>query len=500
MTFRGILFRFIPLVLAGCSSAGSLAWNALDQASRYSARRIPVAEIAVPDGYRAIRVAAGFNFPSALTFDDQGRFYVLESHTIPVPFLRTKIVQVDREGNYRRVELRGPAVPKGNTAIGLTFHKGWLYFTHEEGDGSYGIFRVRPDGGEVELVLGGIPTQGDHDVNHLAFDRNDALYFGVGSATNSGVVSSGDPVNQEWLKKHPGAADVACDDLVLTGQKFQDDNTLTPQKGDTATTGAYQPYGQSAAQRVAAKGLCTSAVYRLSAGASQPELVAWGFRNPVAITTGNRGDIWIGMHGADIRGTRPILDDPDAVLRLETGAWYGWPDYSAALLPFTDTRYLPPREFMPADHTGLDPLIDLAGSGLRPPDRSLLVAATKPHAALSGLAFVADGPLAGRLLLAEMGDFKPMTDKAKPDEHAGFQVEILDPANGSLAEFARNRGTGDATPASTLDLRNGFERPVDVRIGPDGKIYVLDYGVLDTTGPKPRVMPKTGKVFVIEPE
>jgi glucose/arabinose dehydrogenase len=240
-------------------------------------------------------------------------------------------------------------------------------------------------------------------------------------------------------------------------------------------------------------------VYKLPAGAREPTLVAWGFRNPVAITIGTNGDIWIGMHGADIRSTRPILDDPDAVYRLESGAWYGWPDYSAALLPFTDSRYLPPREFMPADHNRLEPVINLAASGLRPPDRSLLLAATKPHAALSGLAFVATGPLAGRLLLAEMGDFKPLTDKAKPNVHAGFQVEILDPATGALAEFARNRSTGDATPSSTLDLRNGFERPVDVRIGPDGKIYVLDYGVFDTTGPKPRVMPKTGKVFVIEP-
>ena len=55
---------------------------------------------------------------------------------------------------------------------------------------------MRPDGGEVEAVLRDLPGNGDHAVNYLDFDGAGTLYFGVGSATNSGVVSSHDPVNR----------------------------------------------------------------------------------------------------------------------------------------------------------------------------------------------------------------------------------------------------------------------------------------------------------------
>jgi glucose/arabinose dehydrogenase len=137
-------------------------------------------------------------------------------------------------------------------------------------------------------------------------------------------------------------------------------------------------------------------------------------------------------------------------------------------------------------------VIDHAGSGLAAPDRANLLAATEPHAAISGMTVAPDGGV----LVAEMGDFKPMT--APDDGRAGFQVERIDPGTGAIAPYARNRGEGDAQPASTLDLRNGLERPVDVQVGPDGAIYVLDFGAFVTAGGAPKAFPKTGKLFRIE--
>ncbi|MGE5716057.1 MAG: hypothetical protein ACM369_05360, partial [Acidobacteriota bacterium] len=65
--------------------------------------------------------------------------------------------------------------------------------------------------------------------------------------------------------------------------------------------------------------------------------------------------------------------------------------------------------------------------------------------------------------------------------------------------FARNRGQGSAEPASRLKLKHGFERPVDVKFGPDGLLYVLDFGLFTPTEKSGKVFPKTGKVFRIEP-
>lgn len=461
-----IILLATAFLLFRCSSLGQLAWQAADQAGRYSAKHVTVDDIAVPDGYRAVRIVNGLNFPSAFTWDAAGNIYVLESHTVPAPMLKVKIVRIKTDGAIDRVSLEGPDAPNGDTAIGLTFHDGWLYFSHEQKDATFSISRVRPTGGTVEAVLRGIPVTGDHDVNHLFFDRESTLYFGIGSATNSGVVASADPVNQKWLEKHPETRDLACRDLKLTDATFDDP------KGKT---GPYQPLGHADKREIKAEPMCTSSIYRLRAGSTTPELVAWGFRNPVGLAMDANGTLLVGMQGADERSTRPITNDPDSVLRVREGAWYGWPDYGANLTPFATP-----------------PVIDLNASGLTAPDRANLVAATKPHAAICALAVQSDGGV----LVAEMGDFKPMT--AKDNERAGFQVERIDPGSGAISPYLRNRGSGDAQPASTLDLRNGFERPVDVRIGADGMIYVLDYGAFITTGPEPKAFPKTGKLFRIE--
>jgi glucose/arabinose dehydrogenase len=497
--------RLVPLSLLsiflsiGCNK---VAYKAVDQAGVRDTKLKPIPAISVPDGFRAVRVVDGISYPSAMTWDAKGRMYVLESHTVPIPGMSPRILRVDGE-KIETVTLTGPDAPTGGSAIGLVFHDGWLYFSHEEKDGSFSIDRVRPDGGNVETILRGLPAQGDHDVNHLVFDAKGTLYFGIGSATNSGLVSSSDGVNAKWIKKFPGFHDVACKDLVLTGEKFVEKNALTPDESDTSETGAYQSYGKADATRIPGVKLCTGAIYRLAAGAKDPELVAWGFRNPVALALDEKGDLLVGMHGADVRSTRPVLDDPEAVYRVKEGHWYGWPDYSADLVPLSDPRFRSPAEYFDEKHDRLTPVIDLAASGLKAPDRSLIVTAPEAHAALGGMAMVgATGPFSrwrGQLLLSEMGDFRPATDPVKPNERAGFQIEAVDLKTGARTVFARNRSQGDPKPASELDLEDGMERPVDVKIGPDGLVYILDFGAFTPVEKSAKVLPKTGKVFRIEP-
>ena len=468
------------------------------QLPRAESRLAP--DIQVPWGFRAVRVIQGLDFPSAMTWDAAGNLYVLESGAFPVPLVKRRIVRVVG-AHVEEVVLEGSDQPTGAIASGLTFHDGWLYLSHEEKDGTFGISRVRPAGGAVEAVLRGLPAQGDHDVSHLAFDAQGNLYFGVGSATNSGVVSSADPVNAKWLSRHPTGRDIPCRDLVLTGQSFTDDNAMTPAKGDKATTGAYQAYGTAGATAVAAERLCTGAIYALNAGAREPELVAWGFRNPVGLALDLQGVLHAAVRGAGSRGSRPVRDDPDAIYRVRAGHWYGWPDYSAELVPLADPRYQPPPRAQ--GHRRLEPLLDHARSGLYPPSPQVLVAATAPGAAIGGITFLpADGPFArwgGQLLVSEMGNSGPATDLAGANGRAGFQVEIVNPETGTIGTFTRNRGTGAPQPASSLSVEDALEHPVDVKVGPDGLVYVLDFGVVRSTADADNVMPRTGKVFRIEP-
>lgn len=485
------------LVLLAC---GKVALKGAKEASTYKTLERAVPEIRTPDGFRAVVVAEGFNYPSAMTWDRQGRLFVLESRTVPIPTLEPGIVRVDAGGHLEKLPVEGEDAPTGKQAVGLTFHDGWLYWSHEQKDGTWGITRVRPEGGHAEAVVRGIPTRGDHWVNYLAFDRSGALWFGAGSATNSGVVSSHDPVDLKWIKDRPDARDVPCRDLALTAETFRETSGIAPDKGAATATGAFQPYRHAGVRRIAGSDPCTSAVYRLAPGSKKADVAAWGFRNPVGIAIDGNDRVYIGMQGADVRGTRPVRDDPDAVYRLRSGAWYGWPDYSAALLPIDDARYGTPTS---GGGAGPRLVIDGRSSGLPAPDRSLLVAATSPHAAICGMAVVPPrGPFArwaGKILVSEMGDFRPLTDAEHPGRHSGFQVEIADPASGGLAPFVRNANPGDALPATAIPGSHGLERPVDVGFGPDGNVYILDFGVFVPTDKAGKIFPKTGRVFRIEP-
>ena len=62
-----------------------------------------------------------------------------------------------------------------------------------------------------------------------------------------------------------------------------------------------------------------------------------------------------------------------------------------------------------------------------------------------------------------------------------------------------------------LFLRRGFlkgagytddalERPIDVKFGPDDRLYILDFGTLQVKTGKEHVQSGTGKILVLEPE
>ncbi len=57
----------------------------------------------------------------------------------------------------------------------------------------------------------------------------------------------------------------------------------------------------------------------------------------------------------------------------------------------------------------------------------------------------------------------------------GFKVVRVDMATGDVADFAVNKING---PASKLP-HSGFERPSHCQFGPDGALYVVDWGQID---------------------
>lgn len=78
---------------------------------------------------------------------------------------------------------------------------------------------------------------------------------------------------------------------------------------------------------------------------------------------------------------------------------------------------------------------------------------------------------------------------------AGFKVVRVDMATGDTADFAVNKVQG---PGSKLPHR-GFERPSHCQFGPDGALYVVDFGQISIAPEKGgiRVQQGTGTLWRI---
>jgi glucose/arabinose dehydrogenase len=95
-----------------------------------------------------------------------------------------------------------------------------------------------------------------------------------------------------------------------------------------------------------------------------------------------------------------------------------------------------------------------------------------PHAAPNGFDFCQDPAFGfeGDAFVALFGDLAPVT--TRPAVPVGFKVARIDMRTGEVHDFAVNRYTG---PASKLP-HDGFERPSHCAFGPDGCLYVVDFG------------------------
>jgi len=84
------------------------------------------------------------------------------------------------------------------------------------------------------------------------------------------------------------------------------------------------------------------------------------------------------------------------------------------------------------------------------------------------------GSLAGHVFVAEYGDLAPNTNPLL-DKPAGYQIVRIDPAGGRAVPFIHNAKPGPASGQGAVG--RGLERPVDVKFGPDGAMYISDYGI-----------------------
>ncbi len=420
-------------------------------------------DILLPDGYVAEVVATGFNAPVHCSFDDQGYCYVSEcGHKIDS---KPRIVRVNVETGEQEMffELPDERWHKTGAFTGTCWYQGQLYFMNTgTGRDRLGALSRLGSDGAIEDVVTGLPW-GDHQPNYPIVGPDDKLYWGNGTTTNTAIVGA-DNFAYEWLQHFPDGHDIPGQDITLTGRNYQYRNVL----GDvtqTVSTGAYVPFGTQTKPGQVIKGdvKCNGSVIRWNPESGEAELVAWGLRNPYGVAFHPDGRLFATEHNIDERSQRYIVGDHEDFYEIVEGEWYGWPDFAAGIR--LDDPYWGEggrgREPVLAEHPNPNPPKPFA--------------TFDDHAGPNGFDFCRDASFGfeGDAFIALFGDIAPVT--TRPMTPRGFKVVRVDMREQRVVDFAVNKIAG---PASKLP-HEGFERPSHCQFGPDGALYVVDWGEIE---------------------
>lgn len=478
MSARAVVILAMLAALPGCyamrESAGS------GDTAFAPPRTIVPADIALPPGYRIEAVATGLTFPTGVAFDDRGRPHVIEAgYSYGEKWTTPRLLRIE-PGGGRTVLAEGG---RNGPWTGVSWRDGSFYIA-EGGELEGGAVLRVADDGKVTRLIDKLPSLGDHHVNGALAGPDGWVYFGIGTATNSGVVGQ-DNADMGWLRRHPDFHDIPCRDVALAGLNFTAANPLKP--GEIATTGAFAPLGAATAaeQVVPGRVPCSGAILRVRARGGAPELVAWGFRNPFGLAFAPDGRLFVTDNSYDERGSRHVFGAGDLLHEVRPGLWYGWPDYHGAERLDRGDRYVPPG------HPAPQPLLAAIPN---PPPKPAAVLGV--HASADGFDFARNPAFGhvGQAFVAEFGDQAPATGKVWSP--VGAKVVRVDPATGVVEDFAVNRGAVNG-PASWLGA-GGLERPVAARFDPAGEaLYVVDFGVLTVQGKEFDARPETGVLWRI---
>jgi hypothetical protein len=416
----------------------------------------------------------------------------------------------------------GGGLQPDGPAIGLAFESGLrggrLFVTDSNqgvrgapgtGNNSSRISVIDPNSGAVMPFITGLPT-GDHPTEQILV-KDGWIYWSQGSATNAGVTGhdNGGPAG---ANQH----EIPCQDITLSNEVWD--------SGDGHVTSGYSPHGVArpgatvqAFEGATTPGMCTGAILRARIDTTNPsstiEPFSWGYRNPYGIRFAPAahplsGGLLVTENGEDERGARPTNNAPDRLQLARQNPngspdFHGWPD-RFGFLDSTQAIFNPiggPADDNPDAVVGLPVRHVLAFS---PQAVTAPLAILPADVAAVGLDFAprsfATGPVKpGAALVSREGDFGFSPENGTPGEgHDVMLVNFSDvrqPLTLQTSRFGFNCKAADQrhTPDGSAACVNpqeqafvaqirGINRPTTAVFGPDGALYLVDYGAVRDFG------------------
>jgi hypothetical protein len=321
----------------------------------------------------------------------------------------------------------------------------------------------------------------------MAFGPADGrLYFGQGTATNSGVVGE-DNYAFGWLKLASQFHDIPGKVITLVGQNFNSSNPLTKDPNQNkSVTGAFVQFGNSTTKGQIIKGnvKCSGCILSANPDGTDLKVVAWGMRNPYGLAFDNKsGKLIVSMNGADERGSRPIANDMDKVYTIDVsnptnlGKWYGWPDFFGNAQPVTDPLFKSPR--------GKEPLQFLMQNHPLPVQKPFGLIET--NAGITQVAIpnstTTNFGLDGKAFIGQFGTMVPITHTPSLQPPAqkmiiGQKVVTIDLRTGIISEFV------------SLKSPDPSFRPMGVKFNDkENALYIISTGKVEVRNTMPNGTP-----------
>lgn len=432
-------------------------------------RYINLNDIIIENGYKIEVFAEGLDAPGSILFTDNGDLLITNTSYTS----ENGAVMILRNGQFEII-----ADNFNMPLLGITYKNGLIYVAHK------GYITTIDLDGNRKNVISGLPSYGDYSNCRVDFGMDGKMYFGLGTATNSGVVGT----DNLWVSDYSFFCDRPGQPIILNGQNFTSDNILIAGRNEEVRTGAFKPFGEtnSRYELVREVKMASGSILRANLDGSDIELVAWGLRCPAYLKF-FYDQLYVSNNGYDIRGSRPVANAPDEFIQIVEGTWYGFPDFAGGE-PVNSARFKPEGGIEPELLLSCHPSVPPRPLALFPPDSFLV-----------GFDFNIDRSFApiGTIYITEFGSiqFRTIGGSIQNFPTSGYKISKINPYNGSISTFAMNKS---GFP-SYITGEGGLGRPVDAVFGPDGALYIVDMGISAKDNPN-IIIPYTGVIWRVTRE